>query len=312
MLGAMAAIHASLPLDIDCGACGATVQVDAGLRTATCPYCDSPQVVERPATRDRPRPTFALGFLLDRGRAETALRRWLASRWFLPGSLRRAAVDHTRGVYVPAWLYGAVARARYAARIGEDYTETETYTETDAQGKTVTRTRTVTRTEWRALEGAFDGYVQDVLVTASRGIPNAELEAIEPFDLRRLARYSPALISGWIAEEPSLDRARCEELARREGLENVAARVAAFLPGDHQADLRLSTRLEQEVADLVLLPIWVFALRHREDRPPVRILVNGQTGRVAGDVPRSPFKIAGVILAGLGLLGLIAALIALA
>lgn len=296
-------------LDIDCGACGATVRVEAELRTARCPYCDSPQVVERPATRDRPPATFVVGFLLDRDRAEKSLRQWLGTRWFLPGNVLRATVDHTRGVYLPAWLYGAVARTRYAATIGEDYQETETYTTTDAQGKTVTRTRTVTRTEWCPLEGAYDGYVLDVLVTASRGIPNHELQAVEPYDLRQITRYSPALLAGWIAEEPSLDRAACEALARHEGQEDVGRRIAAFLPGDHQRNLQFTLELADEVNDLVLLPLWVFALRHAPEQPPLRLLVNGQTGKVAGKVPRSPWKITGAVLGGLSLLAALAGMI---
>jgi hypothetical protein len=296
-------------LDIDCGACGATVRVEPSLRTATCPYCDSPQVVERPATRDRPPPTFVVGFALDRTRAEKELRSWLGHRWFLPGRVRRATVDHTRGVYLPAWLYGAVARARFTAEIGEDYQETETYTTTDAQGKTVTQTRTVTRTEWSHLQGAFDGYVLDVVVTASRGIPNHELQAVEPFDLRRILRYSPALISGWIAEEPTLDREACEALARREGQEDVARRIGAFLPGDHQRNARFNVDLTEEVSDLVLLPLWVFALRHDPEEAPLRLLVNGQTGKVAGKVPRSALKILGAVTTALALLSALALVI---
>lgn len=296
-------------LDIDCASCGATVQVEAELRTATCPYCDSPQVVQRPATADRPHPTFAVGFLLDRRRAEKDVRAWLRRRWLTPGSLHKAAVDHTRGIYLPAWLYGAVARAQWSADIGENYTETETYTTTDAQGKTVTRTRTVTRTEWYTLQGAFDGYVLDVVVTASKGVSNDELQAVEPFDLRQIARYSPALVSGWITEEPTLDRATCEELARKEGHDDVARRVRAFLPGDSQRNIQLSVQQADPVADLVLLPVWVFALRHKPDKPPVKLLVNGQSGKVAGKVPRSPWKIAAVVLASSGLVALIAGIL---
>jgi len=52
------------------------------------------------------------------------------------------------------------------------------------------------------------------------------------------------------------------------------------------------TWLEQESLDLVLVPVWVLALRYREDRGLLRVLVNGQTGRVAGAVPWSRLRIA--------------------
>src|SRR5262249_3151292 len=161
--------------------------------TAVCPYCASPSIVDRPAARDRPRPAFTLGFLMTKEHATQAVRLWLKSRSvFAASGLPTASIDSIRGIYVPAYLCTAVPKSEYAATIGDNYAEPENYTTTDAQGNTRTETRSVTRTEWRELRGVHAGYVMDILVTASRGINNAELEAVEPFDLRALRRYTPA------------------------------------------------------------------------------------------------------------------------
>ncbi len=284
-------------VDIECSSCGAALTLEPHLRTATCPYCDSPTVVERPSTPDRPTPTFVVGFQLEQKTAETRLRQWIRGKWLAHRGMRTATVGRTRGIYVPGYLYAAVARSGYQAAIGEDYTTTETYTTTDAKGNTTTHTRTVTHTEWRSLSGEHARYILDVLVTASRGVENAELQAIEPFDLRRLARYDPAVISGWMAEEPSLSHEHCRDQAHQEAVQEIAATLGEFMPGDSYRDLRFETRLHDEVIDLVLLPVWVFALRYHPERPPARLLVNGQTGKVAGQVPRDPWKITGVVLA---------------
>jgi hypothetical protein len=60
--------------------------------------------------------------------------------------------------------------------------------------------------------------------------------------------------------------------------------------------------------DLALLPVWVFAIRHQEKKPPIRILVNGQTGTAGGETPISWAKIGiivGVVLSLLALPGLV-------
>ena len=49
-------------IEISCESCGAKVVLDPLLRTARCPYCDSPSVVDRQATTDRPDPVFVVGF----------------------------------------------------------------------------------------------------------------------------------------------------------------------------------------------------------------------------------------------------------
>jgi hypothetical protein len=283
---------------VECRQCGAAMQLPVTARTAVCPYCAAPSVVERPRASGFVDPTFAMGFVFEGQRARALVRDWALTQGFFrePG-VRRARVDELRGVYLPAYLYSAVARSRFSALIGEDYTETETYTATNAQGKTETRTRTVTRTEHRPLRGEHAAYVADVLVTASRALGNAELGAVEPFDLRAIRRYDPSLVAGWIAEDPSMTSAECIELARREAVEKVGASLHDFMPGDSHRELVHQTWLEQESLDLVLVPVWVLALRYRDDRGPLRVLVNGQTGRVAGAVPWSRRRIAVAVAA---------------
>lgn len=299
-------------MHLECETCGASLTVDAAQRSTICPYCASPTVIERPPVAGRASPAFTLGFAIGREAARAEVRRWLGSRgFFTQSSVRAASIDAMRGVYVPAYIYSALSRSSYSAEIGENYTETETYTTTDGQGKTVTRTRTVTRTEYRHLEGAHAAYLMDVIVTASRGVSNNELEAIEPFDLRALRRYSPALISGWIAEDPTLSMNECIASARSEALSKIGRMLTNFMPGNSHRSLVHRTLLERETADLLHVPVWVLAARHDPKRPLLRILVNGQTGKVIGDAPLSWPKIALVVIAALALIGVIALILSL-
>jgi hypothetical protein len=190
-------------------------------------------------------------------------------------------------VYLPAYLFTAEAHVDYDAQIGENYTVTETYT--DSNGKT--RTRTKTKTEWRSLSGSWAAYIDDLLVTASRGLPNAELEAVEPFDLRALRRTTPKILSGWIAEDPSMAPGHCQQLAHQEAVAAVGRRLASFMPGDKHRDLRYQTRLAREDLELLLLPVWVLAVRYDPEKPPVRLVINGQTRKLFGRPPRSWQKI---------------------
>lgn len=284
--------------EIACQSCGAVLHIDANIRSTTCPYCASPSIIHRPPGRDRPEPAFLVAFVINHERAAAAVRDWISgSSIFARSDFKRAVPELTHGIYLPAYLYGAVANSQYAARIGEDYTETETYTTTDAKGQTVTRTRTVTKTEWKQLQGQHQCYIVDVLVTASSGVSNPALEAIEPFDLRSLRGYEDSFISGWLAEEPSRTRQDCLQTAHDETLALVARKLTSFMPGDSFSNLQQNTEVTNEVIDLILLPVWSYALRYADDQPPLQILVNGQTGRVGGNVPVSTTKIAATVIA---------------
>jgi DNA-directed RNA polymerase subunit RPC12/RpoP len=274
-----------------CGRCGAALRFD-GLRAQTCPYCASPTIVERPESQDQPAPRFVVTFAGDRAAARRSLERWLGRRRiFADSAFARARVEDLRGVYLPAYLYSAVGTTEYSAQIGENYTETEDYTTTDERGRSVTKQRTVTRTEYRPLSGRHVGYLADVVVSASAGLDNAELAAIEPFDLKQLRRYTPALISGWIAEESSRDADACMQASRHEAGDLLGDQLRRFMPGDSYSDLSYHSTVSWESLDPILVPVWVLAVRYRDDKPPIRVVINGQTGAVAGRVPLSIGKL---------------------
>lgn len=287
-------------ISLRCEGCGAAITVAAGLRTTKCPYCASPAVVQRPPDPNRADPTFVVGFVVTHERALAAARDWVKRPWFAPRAFRTADIADVRGIYLPAYLYTAEAHAEYDVEIGENYTVVETYTTTE-NGKTVTRTRTRTETEWRSLSGSWSAYVDEVLVTASRGLSDAELDRIEPFDLRALRRFTPKILSGWIAEDPSIEGATCRAQARDQAIEAVGARLARHMPGDSHRGLGFRTQLQHEDQELLMLPVWVLAIRYAKDKPLVRLVINGQTGALWGKSPLSWLKIVGAILVGLAL-----------
>ena len=292
---------------LTCDQCGAALAFE-GVRSETCAFCASPNIVEREPSRDQPAPRFAVAFAGDSAWAQRHLGTWLGKRrLFADGALARARVEDLRGVYVPAYLYSSIAHTDYNAEIGEHYTETETYeaqgekveyidprtgTRKTKRGEKVTKTRTVTRTEYRPLSGRHVGYVTDVIVSASRGLDDDTLQRMQPFDLRQLRRFTPAVTVGWIHEEYAKSRVVCEVAARAAANDAIGTELRAFMPGDSHADLSWRTRIEWESLDPVLVPVWMFAVRYRADKPAIKIAINGQTGRVAGHAPVAWWKVA--------------------
>ncbi len=285
--------------EVRCESCGATTLCEPLMRTARCPYCDSPSVVDRPATEDRPDPVFVIPFSIEREAAAEGIRAWLRNRWMAPSALRRARPEQVTGVYLPTYLYSATTDTMYSAVVGEVYYATRV----DPRSKKVRRVREI---EYHDLKGEHAHHLKDVVVTASAGLPNDEIEAVEPFRLEGLRRYSPALVAGWVSEEPSMTREECKALAREEGTARIDELLRRFLPGDTLRGLKHHTRFKAESLDLTLLPLWVFAIRPRPGKPPIRFLVNGQTGAVHGSAPVSWAKVAAITAAVLGLAGLTA------
>ncbi|MCA9571637.1 MAG: hypothetical protein KC656_27550, partial [Myxococcales bacterium] len=263
-----------------CTNCGAAVEVDDAVLSATCRFCDSPLV---DGARAAEVVDGVVPFTVPKARARDAIVRWLAGLWFVPTALQRASrADELGAVFVPAYAHEALCRSRWTARIGLHWTRTETYT-TVENGKTVTKTRQVTETEWFPTSGTHAVVWHDHLVSASQGLSEAESNALEPFDLGQAVPFAPEVVAGVAAEQPTRTHAEVDAVAHDELLGRARDAVARLLPGDRSSGLSVQTDVDVQGVRLVLLPVWIAAVT--AGGHTVRVLVNGQTGEVVGQVP---------------------------
>ncbi|WP_146658495.1 hypothetical protein [Enhygromyxa salina] len=285
-----------------CTGCGASSWFDGPALSTACSYCDSPMVDEaRAATAFH----SIVPFRVPERAALDALRAYLDGRRFAPRELRdlRLRRRGLRGVLVPFWVYEGVVRSEYRAKVGVYWYREESYK--DPNG--TTKTRRVRETEWFPLRGSAARQVEDHVVSASVGLPEREANALGPFDLGWATRYDPRLLSGFEAELPTIDEIDAEHTARDELRDAEAFRIQReLLPGDTNRVDWISSEIDVKSRRLVLLPVWIATARHGER--VVRLVVNGQTGRVVGRVPVSKQKVAALVLAILTLVGVVALL----
>ncbi|HEV3121079.1 MAG TPA: zinc ribbon domain-containing protein [Isosphaeraceae bacterium] len=292
-----------------CEQCGAEVRCPPDSRTALCPFCAAPYVVQfDPARSGRQDPEFVIGFAITPEKAEETYRQWLRrGGLFRPPDLTQTVrAEPLRGIYLPFWSFSMKADSRWSAQIGEYWYRTETYTTTDSQGRTVTQTRQVQETEWWPLGGGHHAYYSFYLVSGSKGLPQHVSEWIEPFQVLALKRYAPGYLAGWLSEECSVAKVVAQKLSEEEFRKREYQAVGAFLPGDTHSGLEVETWFSKVHEDLILLPIYLRSYTYRGKL--YRILINGQTGKINGEKPVSLGRIALFILLILVLLGLLYAL----
>lgn len=291
-----------------CQGCGSEVTADPDHRSYVCPFCDSTYVVEFSREESgRQEPEFVIGFAVTPDQAREKFRTWLRSNsWFRPGDLKTATVaDKLKGIYLPFWSFSMLAESSWTACIGEYWYRTETYTTTE-NGKTVTKTRRVRETEWWNLAGSHHRYYAGYLVSGSKGLSQQDADRIKPFQLPALKRYEPFYLAGWLCEEYTVTRDAALEASKEEFYGRERRDVSSFMPGDAHRDLNVSTVFSHINSDLCLLPVYLLSYRYKDRL--FRFLVNGQTGKVAGDKPLSWLKI-GLFSAGVLLLLLLVILL---
>ncbi|MEM0983322.1 MAG: hypothetical protein AAGI17_05165 [Planctomycetota bacterium] len=291
---------------VKCDACGAETDRPADVDSFRCLYCDHP-IVATATSRKLIKPRALLPFKVTRAEAREAFRSWLKKLWLVPGGLKdQARVDsRLSGVYLPYWTYDAYTTTFYRGMRGDHYYVTQTYT--DSKGRM--RTRQVQKTRWRPVSGTVARPFDDVLVLASDSLPRKHVEALEPWDLESLSPYEDEFLSGFVAESYRVDLA--EGFGAAQGLMwgVIQGDVRADIGGDVQRITSHKTQYDGVSFKHILLPVWVSAFRFKNK--VYRFIVNARTGEVKGERPWSAWKIAGLVVLGLAVVGAIALIVAM-
>lgn len=295
---------------ISCRNCGATTDFEVTANVLKCAFCGSEQIVTQPSDPNRPKPEGILSFVIEEEQARAAYRDWLGNGFFRPSDLARAAsLREIRPVFLPFWAFDARAVTQWTAMSGRHRTEIRRV-QTVVNGQTVMQDQQVQETDWFPASGDHVGQYTWELVSASKGLEQSWVDAIEPFEFGELRAYDSRFLLGRGAEEAALDRSQAEDVARQIVQTKEQAECARLVPGDTHRDLRVSTALDDVTARLVFLPVWLAAFAYKQQ--VFRFVVNGQTGKVTGEAPTSYLKVALVVGAVLLLVLLVIAVFAMA
>lgn len=276
---------------MECKGCGAVVEVDSHSTASSCPYCGSSFVLAEKQVESII-PDGVIPFQINKIKVGEIFRNWIKRRWLAPNELKHLyQQDRLQGIYVPYWTFDADVHCPYTAQGGIQ--RVETYRDKD--GKTQTRTRI----DWYFTSGVVRHFFDDVLVKASDKLKESLLKAVEPYNTRELSSYSPDYLSGYSAECYSVEL----QSAYEEAHDDINNRLVALASEDvlqrfsHVRNVNISPQYKAETYKHILLPVYATSYTYK--RKNYTVLVNGQTGEIKGDYPKSPIKIAILVILGI-------------
>jgi predicted RNA-binding Zn-ribbon protein involved in translation (DUF1610 family) len=276
---------------VKCRSCNAISVLDPQRQAQNCEFCGSAQLVAYEETKAAFRPESVLPFKLSESAARDAIRAWYGKLWLAPSALkRRAMTDTVRGVYLPYWTFDARVDAQWTAEAGHYYYTTETYSEGGQ-----TRTRQVQHVRWEPAAGRLQHFFDDDLVCASVGVHPELLRGIEPFPTQELRAYDAAYVAGWVVERYQIDLVAAAQRARDAMDAKVQAMCAQQIPGDTFRNLVVRSDYSGQTFKHILAPVWL--LTYTFGARAFQCALNGVTGAVRGEYPKSPWKIALIVLA---------------
>jgi predicted RNA-binding Zn-ribbon protein involved in translation (DUF1610 family) len=297
---------------IKCTNCNGEQVLAANVYSTSCTFCGSPLTSKSVAQR-KIKPRSLIPFKVTKLKAQDAFRSWIRGLWLAPNALKKYAQSDggIKGVYVPYWTYDAQTSTYYTGQRGIN--RTEQYRNSD--GETSTRTRT----DWSNVSGTVQFFHDDVLVAASKTFTqatapklNETAEAMKALTASGAGKVGQLLVgrfgggfNSWNTKEliPFQEEyiANFQTEAYQIGLKTgfgdakrqievrVQQLICEDIGGDQQRVTSSNTQYSHLTFKHILLPIWVSA--YLFSGKTYRFLVNGQTGEVVGESPKSAWKI---------------------
>jgi DNA-directed RNA polymerase subunit RPC12/RpoP len=286
--------------EMECQSCGARTSLPTDLLTYTCAFCGSNKVIQREAPQDMLRPRFIVPFKIEPAQCSTLTGAWLGSSWMTPSSLKNLShLADFSAVYMPYWTFDSVTTASWKAEVGHD--KVERYYE-NGQWKE----RTVTH--WRWESGDVRLVHDDLIVEGSARLSQRLMNQLKDFDLSALVQYEPAFLAGMQARAYDIPLEDAWENARDVMREKT--RLACYSQASTPKVRNFSMELDfsDESWRYVLLPMYVAAYRFQDKS--FQVMVNGQTGRIAGQRPVDWTRV-GLVAAAIAAPGILLCLLGL-
>lgn len=254
-----------------CNSCGGEIVADATTGATTCPYCGN-QVVVKGQFSGELRPDLVIPFKLDKKAAKEALKKHISTKKFVPKLFKSDnRLEEIKGVYVPHWLFSgdAVANAGFKG--------TKTATWSDSKNR---YTKISHYDIYRSGSLRFD----DIPVDGSSKMPNDLMESIEPFNLGDAVPFNTAYLAGYLADK--YDVSADDSFGRANERVKQSAGDALRNTVDGYSTVSL-TDINMNIADgnykYALYPVWILASKWNGKN--YTFAMNGQTGKMAGDIP---------------------------
>lgn len=281
------------PQVVTCPQCGAQTQFDASIVASSCAFCATPLVSVAAVASRRIRPRAVVPFTLEPKAAQEQFRAWIAGRWFAPSALKTTvqSAQGVRGVYVPCWTFDAQTETDYVGQRGVHRIVQEQ--RRDSNGNTVVVSRTVT--DWYPASGHVSLSFDDVLVEASASVPDHLRSALTGWDVRGMRPYSDDFVAGFTVEAYQLGLEPAFEQAQTQIGSHIDSAVRQDIGGQEQRVLDARTQYHGITFKHLLLPVWIASYQFQGK--VYRVVVNGQTGDIAGDRPWSVTKIIAAVVA---------------
>ena len=257
-----------------CKSCGAEVIAASEEASLTCPYCTN-KIVLSDKVSGNMRPNGIIPFKIAKSNLKKHLDEFYKDKKLLPKNFfSEKKIEAVTGIYVPFWIF--------SGEIGGKYFYSCTKEHSTVQGNYRVKT-----TEYYDVEREGGVTFSDIPLDASEKIDDALMDSVLPYDFSEIKDFDYQYLAGFAADRFDVPGKSLQSRAQNR-MEKTAQRIVNTKVKSQYSSAKFKhSLLKASNVDVryVLLPVYTFSIMVGSQK--YSFAVNGQTGKVVGELPIS-------------------------
>ena len=260
-----------------CRSCGAEIETNPQTAATHCPYCDN-EIILSDRVESGLKPNGIIPFKVEKEGLENSVRAYFKGKRLLPNKFKSLhKIGKIQGIYVPFWLFDATVDGEMVM----EGTETHYYSSGNYD---------VTEVKHYLID--IDGKMsfKKIPVDASIKMDDDLMDSLEPYNYSEMVDFEKAYLSGFMADR--FDADPDESLPRASDRMRTSAEEVfrSSIEGKFETISRKNSNLNilQPSLRYVMLPVYLLNVSYNGKN--YRFAINGQTGKVVGELPISKWK----------------------
>ena len=266
----------------NCTKCGAELICGDTTAATSCPYCGNNTVIPgKFAGVDRP--DYVIPFKVDKKQAVSAFKNYYKGRKLLPSSFESENhIEEIKGVYVPFWMF--------SGRV-EGSAEYEAYEESKRRD----RDEEVVIRKYYEVQREGEMSFEKIPVDASTKMPDDLMDSIEPFDYKEMRPFAMEYMPGFLANKYDVSKEESRGRADDRAVQSFRSALRDSVKNYNSVRvLKQAEKIHPEKAEYGMLPVWLLSSNYQGKN--YLFAMNGQSGKMIGDLPISKAKLAAWVI----------------
>ena len=282
--------------ELVCSSCASHITLSSEMLSHTCPFCGSNAVVQTRAPQDVLRPRFLVPFVTTTENCRQITAEFLQKSWMLPNNLQNLArsTEYTP-IYIPFLTFDARTQATWRAEVYNTDASRRRHSAPNWKWERPFLLKLGDRegSQWDWESGAVSLVTDDMLVSGSSQISLTLLKQLRGYRLGELVPYEPTFLAGLSAQAYDVDLETAWASARRSMRAKTKDACQEQASARNMRNFSMNLDFSDESWRYILLPIYL--ANYRYGNKVFQVLINGQTGTIAGQRPVDWRKVAKVL-----------------